>query len=206
MMAMKNLDGFERRKEQSKENIRKAASELFSQFGGEKVSIADIAKKAGVSQATIYNNFGSKEALTRDFVKTTVDQLVSDVENLLAPPIPFEEKITAIIQFISGAIEDGNHPNMDRSVFASSIDLQSDREIKQIQDNAKVRMTKIIIDLIQEGKAQGKIKSDISDEVFTIYFFAFMDIFTNPQLQQRIQYNPRLIQDLGDLMKNGLII
>lgn len=205
MMAMKNLDGFERRKEQSKENIRKAASELFSQFGGEKVSIADIAKKAGVSQATIYNNFGSKEALTRDFVKTTVDQLVSDVENLLAPPIPFEEKITAIIQFISGAIEDGNHPNMDRSVFASSIDLQSDREIKQIQDNAKVRMTKIIIDLIQEGKAQGKIKSDISDEVFTIYFFAFMDIFTNPQLQQRIQYNPRLIQDLGDLMKNGLI-
>lgn len=205
MMAMKNLDGFERRKEQSKENIRKAASELFSQFGGEKVSIADIAKKAGVSQATIYNNFGSKEALTRDFVKTTVDQLVNDVENLLAPPIPFEEKITAIIQFISGAIEDGNHPNMDRSVFASSIDLQSDREIKQIQDNAKVRMTKIIIDLIQEGKAQGKIKSDISDEVFTIYFFAFMDIFTNPQLQQRIQYNPRLIQDLGDLMKNGLI-
>jgi len=205
MMAMKNLDGFERRKEQSKENIRKAASELFSQFGGEKVSIADIAKKAGVSQATIYNNFGSKEALTRDFVKTTVDQLVSDVENLLAPPIPFEEKITAIIQFISGAIADGNHPNMDRSVFASSIDLQSDREIKQIQENAKKRMTKIILDLIQEGKAQGRIKSDISDEVFTIYFFAFMDIFTNPQLQQRFHNNQKLLQDLGELLKNGLI-
>ena len=57
------LDGFTRRKEQSKEDIRRAAWELFSQFGVMKVSIADIARKAGVSQATIYNHFGSKEAL-----------------------------------------------------------------------------------------------------------------------------------------------
>ena len=56
--------------EQSKEDIRKAAWELFGQFGVDKVSMADIAKKAGVSQATIYNNFGSKEALIREFVTT----------------------------------------------------------------------------------------------------------------------------------------
>jgi AcrR family transcriptional regulator len=58
-------DGFTRRKEQSKEEIRKAAWELFGQFGVEKVSIVDIARKAGVSQATIYNNFGSKDALAK---------------------------------------------------------------------------------------------------------------------------------------------
>jgi len=46
----------------------KLPGKLFSQFGVEKVSIVDIARKAGVSQATIYNNFGSKEALVREFV------------------------------------------------------------------------------------------------------------------------------------------
>ena len=59
------MDGFARRKEQSKEDIRMAAWELFSQFGVDKVSMTDVARKAGVSQATIYNNFGSKEALAR---------------------------------------------------------------------------------------------------------------------------------------------
>jgi AcrR family transcriptional regulator len=55
------VNGFTRRKEQSKDDIRKAAIELFSQFGIEKVNISDIARKAGVAQATIYNNFGSKD-------------------------------------------------------------------------------------------------------------------------------------------------
>jgi AcrR family transcriptional regulator len=67
------MDGFARRKEQSKEDIRKAAWELFSQFGVDKVSIADIAHKAGVSQATIYNNFSNKESLAREFVTNAVE-------------------------------------------------------------------------------------------------------------------------------------
>ena len=71
------MDGFARRKEQSKEEIRKAAWELFSQFGVDKVSMTDIARKAGVSPATIYNNFDSKEALAREFVSGMVEELVS---------------------------------------------------------------------------------------------------------------------------------
>ena len=67
------MDGFERRKEQSKEDIRRAAEELFSRFGADKVSVNDIARKAGVSQATIYNNFGSKDELVHDYRKSIVD-------------------------------------------------------------------------------------------------------------------------------------
>ena len=91
-------NGFERRKEQSKEDIRKAAWELFSQFGVGKVSIADIARKAGVSQATIYNNFGSKDALAREFVTSAVDQLVNRVQEVLTPDRPYREKMAAFIQ------------------------------------------------------------------------------------------------------------
>ena len=67
------MDGFERRKEQSKEDIRRAAEELFSKFGADKVSVNDIARKAGVSQATIYNNFGSKDELVHDYRKSIVN-------------------------------------------------------------------------------------------------------------------------------------
>jgi DNA-binding transcriptional regulator YbjK len=49
------MNGFERRKEQSREDIRRAAEQLFSRFGTDRVSVNDIAREAGVSQATIYN-------------------------------------------------------------------------------------------------------------------------------------------------------
>ena len=42
------MNGFERRKDQSKENIRRAAYELFNKFGISKVSVNDIARKANV--------------------------------------------------------------------------------------------------------------------------------------------------------------
>ena len=127
------MDGFERRKEQSKEEIRKAAGELFSQFGVDKVSIADIARKAGVSQATIYNNFGSKEALTREFVTMMVEQLVHSVQAVLTPEMPYGEKMAAFIQFLS-AILTHERPSLAAvPIFTSSIDLQNDPEIKKIR-------------------------------------------------------------------------
>ena len=95
------MNGFARRKEKSKEDIRRAAAELFAQFGVDKVSIASIARKAGVSQATIYNNFGSKEALAREFVAAAVDGLVNRVQAVLTPEKPYKDKIAAFVQFLS---------------------------------------------------------------------------------------------------------
>ena len=119
----KTMDGFTRRKEQSKEEIRKAAWELFSQFGVDKVSIANIARKAGVSQATIYNNFGSKEALTREFVTTAVEHLVNRVQEVLTPEKPYREKMAAFIQFLS-AIMTYERPSVAVDpIFTSSSDL-----------------------------------------------------------------------------------
>ena len=197
-------NGFTRRKEQSKEDIRKAAWELFSQFGVEKVSIVDIAQKAGVSQATIYNNFGSKEALVREFVTTVVDQLVNRVEEILTPDKLYREKMAAFLQFISEIMAHERPSEADSTVFTSSYDLLNDPEIKKIHDTAQERMTGILLRLVQEGKQQGQVDPDLSEEALRIYFKHFMDIFTDPLLQQRYARDARLVQDLGALMIFGL--
>lgn len=197
------MDGFARRKEQSKDDIRKAAWELFSQFGVDKVSIADIARKAGVSQATIYNNFGSKDAIAREFVTGAVEHLMGRVQEILTPQMLFREKMAAFIQFISEMLANGR-PSAAESAIFSSLDLQNDPEIKKIRVEAQEKMTKLLLELIQEGKQQGQVNPDLSDEALGMYFGVFMDVFINPQLQRRYAQNPGLIQELGNLMMFGL--
>lgn len=198
-------DGFERRKEHSKEVIRKAAIELFRQFGVERVSIVDIAKKAGVSQATIYNNFESKNTLAREFVKFMVGHLVSSAETALASQKTFEEKIKAFVSFISGSIGQSHLHNENSLILHSSIDLRSDPEITRILETTKAKMMGLILQTIHEGQEQGVVNSDISEKALTIYFNAFMDIFIDPNLQTDLFTNPRLVKDLTNLLFNGLI-
>jgi hypothetical protein len=110
----------------------------------------------------------------------------------------------AFVQFISGVMAQGAPPRSDRDILASSIDLQLDPEIKKIRETAKERMIELLLEVIQEGKDQGIIQADISDEAFVIYFNAFMDMFIDPQLQHRFFANPGLVTELGGFMVNGL--
>ena len=197
------MDGFERRKEQSKEDIRRAAWELFSQFGVDRVSIVDIARKAGVSQATIYNNFGSKEALVREFVTGAVEHLVSSAQQILTPKMSFQEKMAAFFRFISDMLVSGQPSAAERVIF-SSLDLQNDPEIKKIRTAAQEKMTDLMLGLIQEGKEQGQVNPELSEAALRIYFEVFMEAFSSPQLQQQYYQNPGLVQELGSLMLNGL--
>ncbi len=49
--------------EEKKEEIIKAAKEVFKEFGFEKASMSKISSKLGGSKATLYNYFSSKEEL-----------------------------------------------------------------------------------------------------------------------------------------------
>jgi len=198
------MDGFERRKEQSKEDIRQAAWELFSQFGVDRVSIADIARKAGVSQATIYNNFGSKDAIVREFVASAVEQLVTLTEDALTPNLPYQEKIAAFLQSIANMMANGDPSTAERTFFATSVDIQNDPEIKKIREIAGKKIINLMLNLVDEGRQQGMVNTKIPDDVLVIYFSAFMDVFVNPQLQSSFTQNPGIVQEMGELMMFGL--
>lgn len=198
------MDGFERRKEQSKEDIRKAAWELFNQFGVEKVTIANIARKAGISQATIYNNFSSKDALVREFVSGSVEHLVVRAQEVLGPDLPYREKMGAFLQFIASMMASG-HPNTaEKIILANSVDLQNDPEIKKIRLAAQEKMTGLMLSLVAEGREQGQVDVSISEDALVFYFEAFMEVFSHPELQARFFARPSIVQELGMLMMFGL--
>lgn len=63
-----------------KENIKKAAQELFRRYGYHKTSVNEIAKRAKIAKATIYKYFDSKElvlhAILMDYIQHSVHEII----------------------------------------------------------------------------------------------------------------------------------
>ena len=70
--------------EQKHLDILEAASNLFKECGFSDVSMDAIADRAGVSKRTVYNHFGSKEALFEAILYPLLDA------SLEAKRIPFD--------------------------------------------------------------------------------------------------------------------
>src|SRR5690606_34358705 len=80
-----------------KKNILDAALALFMKQDVHKVSVAEIAEKAKVSQVTIYNYFESKDNLVKQVIKYYVDQVWEEQKELLDNDLSFKEKVKKII-------------------------------------------------------------------------------------------------------------
>jgi AcrR family transcriptional regulator len=68
-----------RHKQRTRDAINGAAMQLFFDRGFDAVTVADIAKQAGVSVGTVFNYFDTKEDVFFDETETLADDLVSTV-------------------------------------------------------------------------------------------------------------------------------
>lgn len=163
------MDGFEKRREQKKKDILNAALALFMKYGIQKVSITEIAKKANVSQVTIYNYFESKDNLVRLVFKFYVDQVWDEQKHLLVNDLPFNEKIKKII------FEKGIAANQISERFFQ--DFMKDYASGQsyVEEIYQKEALPLFIKLFNEGREQGYIDSEISNEAILFYLKMFQE-------------------------------
>src|SRR3954464_10389540 len=71
----------ERKKQQTRELIADTARRLFSERGFERVSVAEIARTADVSEKTVFNYFPTKEDLVYWRLEEFEEQLLDSIRN-----------------------------------------------------------------------------------------------------------------------------
>ena len=194
------MNGFERRKEQKKENIRRSAIELFKTYGFGKVSIGDIARRANVSHVTIYNHFGSKEELVQDVIKIVISGLVASSREIIEGERPFLEKLELIIlnkselaaQYRGELMKMAGGYNPEVQLFIESL---WQKEVDPLLDI-----------LIEEGKKLGYIKKELSQQSIRFYFELIRKgAFASAEIMNTIKMNKQLAYDLNYLFLFGLV-
>lgn len=194
------ISGVERNKEQKRQNILRIATELFKIYGFKKASISDIARKADVSQVTIYNHFGSKEGLAREVVKVILMEILEQAREVINQDKPFLEKLEAII-FNKANIASQYHGEL------MQIASQSDPELRQwIEKLWRDDVNRVTMSLIEDGKRQGYIDKQLSEQDITFYLEILRrGVFASPDLISAIDTNAEAYRKLNYLFVYGLI-
>lgn len=193
---MNEVDGFEKRRIQKKNDILKAALALFMEYGIQKVSIAEIANKAHVSQVTIYNYFESKDNLVRFVFKFYVDQVWDEQKQFLNSDLPFNEKIKKIIFEKSMATK-----QMSERFFQ---DFMKDYASGQsyVEEIYKNEALPLLIQFFDEGRKQGYIDSSISNESILFYMQMFQEYL---QREEVAKMALPIAEDLTKLFFYGIV-
>jgi AcrR family transcriptional regulator len=193
---MANTD---KRKEQKRDSIRRAALELFQTYGFKKASIQDVAQHAGVSQVTIYNHFGSREGLVFDVMKWFTSYLVGKYIEIIKSDLPFLDKLESIVLDKKEIISQFQG-ELVQEVMKSDPKLQA-----HIDDLYNDQIRPNIINFFNEGAEQGYIHKKYSADTIMLYFEVVRrGLSSIPDISQRMAQGPNMSKDIVDIMTYGL--
>ncbi|WP_127578700.1 TetR/AcrR family transcriptional regulator [Paenibacillus koleovorans] len=162
------MDGFQKRTRAKMDQIESTAVKLL----GKPIldfTVTEIAKEANVSPVTIYNYYGSKEALLKEALKRDVQQSLEQFRELLEQPLPFDEKLKQII-LMKHQTSNNVHPETYARL------LKHDEEMQLfIQHYSREQSIPLFLRFIEEGRACGKVRSSVHNDILLIYLNMFAD-------------------------------
>ena len=139
-----------------KDRIMDAALRIFAEKGFQNTTITEISKEAGVSEATIYEYFGTKE----DLLFAIPEKISNETFEESSKVIPFikgvEGKMRAILLSYVQLYQ--SNPNYSALVL---LQLMSNKRFRQTPAHAAIRRSSHrLLDCIKDGIADGTFKKD----------------------------------------------
>ncbi|MDX2522837.1 helix-turn-helix domain containing protein [Streptomyces europaeiscabiei] len=131
----------------NRERIVSAAREMFVEFGPE-VPLDEVARRAGVGNATLYRNFPDRDALVREVVCSVMDRTALAAEAALTETgdafealsrfvhTSADERISALCPMIQSAF-DKHHPDLEAA--RERLEEQVEGIMKRARDAGQLR-------------------------------------------------------------------
>ncbi|WP_369247260.1 TetR/AcrR family transcriptional regulator [Streptomyces sp. R41] len=134
----------------NRERIVAAAREMFVEFGAE-VPFDEIARRAGVGNATLYRNFPDRDALAREVVCSVMDRTSEWVEESLTRSGDAFETLSGFVHFAADERIGALCPMLSDAFDQNHPDLVAARD----------RITDLIEQLMSRAREAGQLRPDV---------------------------------------------
>ena len=146
-----------------RENVRRAAVQLFAEYGYHAAPLRDIARMAGIQAASIYYHYANKEALLVGIMETHMRQLNANLERILREQHDPQRRLYEAI---------ANHIRLHTTYKAEFFII--DTEIRALAGEKRTYILslrdhyeRLIQELLEDGMARGVFRQ--SDVKVTSY-------------------------------------
>ncbi|HBS83944.1 TetR/AcrR family transcriptional regulator [Vreelandella alkaliphila] len=128
-------------KSKTKERILASATELFSRYGFQKVSIGQIMKLAKMTHGAFYAHFASKEALYNESVRLTIDN--SRAARLVKGPLSLQHLTELVANYCNLQELEAKHRPGPEAVLFNEIGSEK-AEIRTLFEASYISMKKML--------------------------------------------------------------
>lgn len=152
--------------ERKKGEVVQAALSLFKEKGFTDTSVKEIAALAHVSQVSIYNYFGSKEALVSECARLLIHDTLRQAEEILTMDLDFIDKLRRALALCTEKI------SLDVSSHFSQKALDDPKMVEHLTIDMNRVKADILRSYVEQGRQDGHIAASISTETIIEYMEA----------------------------------
>lgn len=149
------------------------------------IGVREIAEKAGVSPASIYNFFGSKEELAKEIIFQQMEEKGEELKCLINADLPFKVKTKKLLDMSF------EKHDMLTSEGVKNFVYEDPTFRKHVEDYAQNVSIPMFISLIEQGKLEGEIADSISTRTLLMFIMTLTSMMSNPDVRDNMDVQLR---------------
>jgi AcrR family transcriptional regulator len=184
------MNKYELTTQKKKTAIIQAAISLFRDRGITAVGMKEIASDANVSQASIYNYFGSKEAVVFECLNKVMSATFQKADEVLNREMAYIDKLELALSLCADSL------NQSLSEYFSKEALKDKALNKSLLENISRAKREIYSKYIELGKKEGIVDKNIPTNVYLGFMEAINAIGGSAEYGDEIAKNLKLFHHL----------
>ena len=159
-----------------KKQIMDAARKLIMRAGSEHVTVRNMAKEVGISEAAIYRHFKSKTEILSFLADSVADGLLHDIDTAGSVGFTSVDIIDEILRTHLSRIE--QRRGLSFLVLAEIISFGDKSLNKKVSDNIQIYVDRLKL-LLADGVRAGLIRQDLDLEAAALLLFGMIQGLVN---------------------------
>lgn len=187
-------------KENTRNRIIESAKRLFADQGYQKTTVVDISRQAGLSEAALYDYFQGKEDLLLTIPDLWVSELIGDLKEQLFGIKGAVNKLRKFLWWYLRRIEEAP---LDAKIVYLFLKTNANFMKTEVYSNVKT-LYSYLIDIFEEGRTSGEMKSDLNPYFARDIFVGTMEhLITRWLLKDRAYSLFDNLEEVFNLMIDG---